>query len=447
MARPVPTTINCPNCRQPFSAVLEQLLDTRVDPTVKERLLSGRINLITCPNCGYRGMIGTPIMYHDHSKQLAITYVPVELNLNTTDREKLIGSMTQAVMRSLPDEAPKGYLLQPKAALTIQGVIDLVLEADGITPDMVNAERRKAQLINELATASAAEQDKLIADNPDLLDESFFEMLEMVARSASEQGDARVSLRMLNLRKKLLDTTEIGAEIRRREEATREVIAELQAMGGRVTREQFVDLLAKHAHNDHKIDALAGVARAYLDYTTFSLITQKIEQADSPMDRTVLERMRDRLLAFAAEMERQSQAMVERATDTLRLFLQAPDLPAAIREHVDRIDELFLQVLQANLEQAQRGGNIEVSARLRQVYEEVSLLIQASMPPEVRFINDLLNQETEEGSLALLRERRAELSPELVDAMAQVVEQLREQGNDAVAERLERIAAEAAGLV
>src|SRR5687767_5532912 len=145
MARPTPTTINCPSCRQPFSALLEQLIDVGLDPTAKERLLSGRVNLVTCPHCGYRGMVGTPLVYHDPDKKLAIIYVPMELNLQQTERERLIGDFTNALMRSLPEEAPKGYLLQPRTALTLQGLTEQVLEADGITPEMLDQERRKVE--------------------------------------------------------------------------------------------------------------------------------------------------------------------------------------------------------------------------------------------------------------------------------------------------------------
>ncbi len=88
MARPMPTTISCPACRQQFNAFLERILDVGRDPTAKERLLSGRVNLVTCPHCGYQGVIATPLFYHDPSKPLAIVYVPMELGLPQAEREK-----------------------------------------------------------------------------------------------------------------------------------------------------------------------------------------------------------------------------------------------------------------------------------------------------------------------------------------------------------------------
>src|SRR5574341_755902 len=185
MARPMPTSINCPVCGQPFSAILERIVDAGIDPTAKERLLSGRVNLVTCPHCGYRGMVGTPMMYHDPAKKLAIVYVPMELNVQQTDREKLIGELTNAVIRSLPEEAPKGYLLQPRTALTLQGLIDQVLEADGITPEMIDQERRKIELIGKLAEADEATLETLLAENQSLFDLTFLELLTAASQAAS----------------------------------------------------------------------------------------------------------------------------------------------------------------------------------------------------------------------------------------------------------------------
>jgi DNA-directed RNA polymerase subunit RPC12/RpoP len=49
------TRIACPNCRQPVEANINQLFDVGVDPTLKQIVLSGAINHIQCPHCGYQG--------------------------------------------------------------------------------------------------------------------------------------------------------------------------------------------------------------------------------------------------------------------------------------------------------------------------------------------------------------------------------------------------------
>lgn len=442
MVRPVQSSISCPACGQPFGAILEQIIDVGIDPTSKERLLSGRVNLITCPHCGYRGMVGTPLMYHDPAKKLAIVYVPMELNLQQAEREKLIGDMTNAVIRALPEDAPKGYLLQPGTALTLQGLLDQVLEADGITQDMIQNERRKVELVNSLAAADAAERERLLSENLDLVDVGFLELLTAAAQAASQSGDERGSLRLLNVRQHLLETTEAGQAIKAQQAALIEASQELQALGESVTREAFVELLVRAAGDPLKVDALATLGRALLDYTTFQILTGYIDRA-SPEQHDQLVEVRERLLQINAEYEQQARAMIQRAAETLRGLIVARDIPAAIRANLHRIDDTFLQVLQVNLEEARRTGNVEVSGRLREIRDEVLKLIQASAPPEIQLINDLLSLESEQESLDLLRSRQQEISEDLLQVMGDLAGQLRDSGNDLAAQRLERLRAAA----
>jgi hypothetical protein len=48
----------------PVTATMEQLFDVGRDPGAKRRFLSGRFNIINCPNCRYRGR-WRPLLYHD----------------------------------------------------------------------------------------------------------------------------------------------------------------------------------------------------------------------------------------------------------------------------------------------------------------------------------------------------------------------------------------------
>ena len=80
------TSINCPNCRQPIMADIDQLFDVSEDPTAKQKILSGAFNFASCPNCGYQGMIATPLVYHDADKELLLTYFPQSLICPSTSR-------------------------------------------------------------------------------------------------------------------------------------------------------------------------------------------------------------------------------------------------------------------------------------------------------------------------------------------------------------------------
>jgi hypothetical protein len=448
MARPIQQTINCPQCGQPFNAILEQILDVGRDPSARDRLLGGRVNVVTCPHCGFQGMVSTPLMYHDPEKQLAIIHVPMQLNLGQQDREKLIGDMTNAVIRSLPDDAPKGYLLQPATALTLQGLTEQVLEAEGITREMIDAERRKIELIDRLASARKEEVDDLIEENQDLIDATFLELLRAAGQAAGQSGDNRTSLRLLNLRSRLMETTEVGQELKAREDALVEASRELQALGEQgITREQFVDLLVKAAGNQPKVEAYGVLGRNLLDYRTFQLLSEQAEKAKSEERAEQIREARETLLEIAAEFEEQSRAVIERAASTLRTLLQTEDVESAVRANLDRIDETFLAVLQANLEEARNNGQVEVSSRLKRIRDEVLRLMQQAAPPEIRLINDLLSAESDEAAIALLNERSDELSPDILSVFEELIRQLRDAGNEGAANRLEVLRAEAADIV
>jgi len=135
------TQINCPNCRRPFAMKVEQLIDVGRDPQAKARFLSGRTNLLLCPHCGFQTMLATPIAYHDPAKELFLIYVPMELNLPQQETNKLIGQMSNIVLNSLPPEQRKGYLFTPRSMLSLQGMVETILEADGITKEVIEQQR------------------------------------------------------------------------------------------------------------------------------------------------------------------------------------------------------------------------------------------------------------------------------------------------------------------
>jgi hypothetical protein len=129
------------------------------------------------------------------------------------------------------------------------------------------------------------------------------------------------------------------------------------------------------------------------------------------------------------------------------MLLQADDVEAAIHNNLDRIDETFLAVLQANLEEARNTGQVEVSSRLKRIRDEVLHLMQQAAPPEIRLINDLLSAESDEAAIAMLHERSDELAPDILTVFEELIRQLREAGNDGAADRLETLRTEAANIV
>src|SRR6185369_6384078 len=162
---PIKTTVTCPNCRMPVPATLEQLVDVGQDPTAKERFLSGRLNQIQCTNCGYKGQVSGPLLYHDPNKELLLSFVPMDLGLPQAEQEKLLGRLMNEVINKLPPEKRKGYLLNPKQAFTLQGMVERVLEGDGVTKEMLDSQRAKVQLLQSLVNTTDDKWAEMIKEH------------------------------------------------------------------------------------------------------------------------------------------------------------------------------------------------------------------------------------------------------------------------------------------
>ncbi|MGF1504411.1 MAG: hypothetical protein ACFB51_04650 [Anaerolineae bacterium] len=311
---------------------------------------------------------------------------------------------------------------------------------------MLDQERRKITLIDELLAAKGDEQQSLVDENIDLIDESFLELLRIVGERAGQTGDSRTSLRALNLRSKLIESTEAGQRVKVREEAYQQAELELNSIvteEGHINREDFVDLIVDSADNPDKIQYLSSRIPQILDYTTFNILTNRIDATSDPDQRAQLQEARETMLKVAAEYEQASRAVVERAADTLRMLLSAPDVVEAIHQNLDRIDETFMQVLQVNLQEARQSGSVEVSARLKQIRDEVLRLVEQQAPPEIQLINQLLSEQDDNAALDLLASRADAVTPQLIEVMDQLIDQLNAVGNVEAAQRLAMLRNEA----
>src|SRR3990172_7418027 len=240
------TTVTCPNCRQPFSAQVEQLFDVGRDPSAKSRFLRGRINAFTCPSCRFQSMIASPIVYHDPEKELLLTFVPMELGMPLAEQERMLGTLTKAVVNNLPPEARKGYLLRPTPTLTLQGMIEKVLEADGITKEMIEAQRKKAAVVEQfLAAPDEAALDALIKEHDAELDYTFFDLFTAAIQSVAESGDRARAEHMLAVRNKILEGSSLGKQSAEQAKLFEATANELNLMGDKLTPERFFDMVVK----------------------------------------------------------------------------------------------------------------------------------------------------------------------------------------------------------
>lgn len=135
-------------------------------------------------------------------------------------------------------------------------------------------------------------------------------------------------------------------------------------------------------------------------------------------------------------VDQQSRARLEAAARVLQEFLNAPNLEEIIRANINLIDDTFMAVLNANLQEAQRRKDISASARLQEIYNQIVQILQEQMQPELVFVNQLLTTETDHEAQQLLAQYAKQFGDQLLEVMDAVSTVLQAQGDENVLQRL-----------
>lgn len=435
------TRINCPNCRQPVTADIDQLLDVNVDPTAKQRLLSGSFNIIQCPHCGYQGQVASPIVYHDPEKELLLTFVPPEVNLPRDEQQRVIGNLINRAVDNLPQEKRKGYLFQPKEHLTLQGLVERVLEAEGISKEMIAAQQERLNLLQRLVNIADKEARlEVIQQEHALIDADFFNILSRLHETAQMSGDQESAKHLEDLQADLLENTEFGQELKEQSVEIQAALESLQEAGKELTRDKLLDIVAR-APTDTRLRALVSLARPAMDYVFFQMLSNRIDRARGS-GRQRLADLRERLLELTQEFDEQMQVRVAQARDLLESIIQAEDIGQATVQYLSQIDEHFVQVLNQELEAAQKGKDEQ---RLNKLQQVTAILQQASAPPpEVALLEELLEAPGDQARRQILEEHQDEITPRFLEMVSGLVSQVQQSGqeDEAFVERLKSIASQ-----
>jgi hypothetical protein len=438
--------VTCPNCGHHFVSPVLTLIDVGQDPQAKSLFLSGQANVAVCPQCGNAGTLSTPLVYHDPDKELLLTYVPPNLNLPEPEQQRIIGDLTGRVMSSLPPEKRKGYLLRPRNFFTLDSMIEAVLEADGITPEMLNAQREKAALLERLLRSPDPEvREIVVRQNDNLIDYEFFQLLGLNVQMAQAQGQDQAVQQLAVLQNQLLQWTSAGQEIAARQQA-------IQELGSELSREGLLDKLeaAAMAGDQTKIETMVAVARPLVDYVLYQQLAGHIEQAEQggDADRAArLKALRETILEVSEAVDAEMEKAGEEAAALLQEIVDSEDVEQAVRESLPLIDEVFMSILASNIEAAERAGRTDDAQRLQEVGNVLMKVIQESQPAVIQFINQLLTVDYPEGSQALLEANEEMLDPELLEVMDMIHEDLVENERQELAQRLSDVRHQAAALI
>jgi len=370
-----------------------------------------------CPDCGTGGVLVTPLVYHDPDKELLVSFVPAEVDLSADQREQLVGSLVQAVMNSVPAEQRKGYFLQPKTVLTLDSLYDTILEADGVSKQVLEAQRARLGLLSDLMRVVDDDDalDKLVEEHRATLDYGFFLVISDLIDGRGA-GDDQAAQQLLALREKLL-------------ERVNPVMP--SAASPDASYDDLVALLREATETEGFRESVA-LNRPRLDYGFFQALTAKIESAQSAGNKETsdtLTSLRQRILEELDALGKLVQAAQDRAGLLLMELLEAEDLAGAVQEHLNEINDIFLALL-ARYAEAARAQDDEVRvAKLQAVMDATMNALEERLPPDLRLINRLFRADYPDGTNEVLEAHRGLLRDDLLEAYDRYIADL-EQGED-----------------
>ncbi|GIV91060.1 MAG: hypothetical protein KatS3mg055_3578 [Chloroflexus sp.] len=431
-APPQPVQLACPSCGTRFRSLVYTLVDGGEQPELKAALLTGQLNVAVCPACGMASMLSAPLIYHDAGKQLFLVYVPQELNSQPQEIGRFIGDASAFLLRSVPNEAPRGYLLAPRRFLTLQSLIEAIYEADGVSAEDLRRQNRYVEILTDLVNVVDDDQrftEKAQSYTKELTPE-FFATLDAFI-NATNKAQAQMRSLLIRVREKLQAYTARAA-----------ALAAAQELNAAIERLRTV--------SDDELPAAVKELRPLIDYGFFELWTEQIEAAEAAGDTATAQMLtarRSRILELVEAIDREAQELFERGSALIDAVLSTSDPVAALRERAAEVDEGLLTVISASIAAARHAGSPELVDQLEQLAATAQEIIESRLSPEDRFINELLAQETTLDATRLLRKNMTKITPELARRLNERAAEEEKRANQAAAERLRQLAREASALL
>ncbi len=425
--------VTCPACGRPFQTPVEQILDVRVDPGAKQRMLGGLVNMAMCPACGAGGSLNLPFIYHDPEKEAALLYLPLEAGRSEVERQKAAGVLVRQLMNSLPSEERKGYLLQQETFINMETMVHRVLELDGVTEQDLEHRRKQQEFLQELLETAPDAREQLLAENGDLVDETLFGVLQynlQIISSVGPQAEEEFK-KYQEIHEYLLERHPVGQMLFRRAKV-------VQTSAEEPNRRTLLQALLE-SPDEMTVDILVHAGLSLMDYAFFQELLQKIEGAGDEEEKARLLDLRQRILDLREEIGERSEVLAQERLNLLQRMTLSEEPLKLARSHLSELDDVFSYVLSARMQQAQEDDDEQTFQALSRMREIVNQLQEESMPPEVVLVRHLLMATSDEQVDQQLQENRKLLQKPFFDFLSALEEDSRQSGNSDFAERLQEL--------
>ena len=204
-----------------------------------------------------------------------------------------------------------------------------------------------------------------------------------------------------------------------------------------LTREKLLDLIL-NAESDARFNALVSYARSGLDYEFFQILANRIDAAATAEEKQSLTEKRDKMLAITQDIDAAAQEQEKAYRDFLEQLLQQPDIALATEENLGAVNEMFVSIVQDELQKARQAGNFDRSGKLQQV---MGVIEKASAPPpEIALVQELMAAESDDDRNKLLKENAEKITPEFIELLSNLSAQAAQQDqNPEVADQIKTV--------
>jgi hypothetical protein len=293
---------------------------------------------------------------------------------------------------------------------------------------MIKEQQDRMMLVQRLVQASSPDvRSEIIKQSENLIDEQFFALFSrMLPRTASPEGE-KVARQLAEVQKQLLEETEFGRGLKESVGELEAASKALQEAGQGLTREKLLDLIIE-APNDARVRAYVNLARTGMDYTFFQNLSDKLEAAEGD-EKKKLEALREKLLDYVNEVDRQLEERFKETQAFIDQLLEQEDVARATRENIQGFTQESVDLVGQMMRQASEKNDY---ARMGKLQKMLEVLQEASAPPpEVAFIEQLLEAPDDAAMEKMLAENEDIVDEELMNMLGGLMAQLEAQGGQA----------------
>jgi hypothetical protein len=165
-----------------------------------------------------------------------------------------------------------------------------------------------------------------------------------------------------------------------------------------------------------------------MDYEFFQLLTTKIDKASAD-EKIKLEALREKLLGFTNEIDKQMEARYKQAQEFVESLLVQDDVVKAVQQNLDGFTQDAVDIVNQMLKQASEKNDY---TRMGKLQKMVEVLREVSTPPEVAFVEQLLDAPDQAALENMLEANKTLINDQFMEALIGLVaqvDQAAEQGN------------------